>query len=157
MNHRHYCSLAGVWECDLTLLRLIWNAMLTIKSPIKLNANGLQRNLKWGTKWQYEIIETSQEYVGRKNVVLSRMSKFMYKVKVASDVILIRHFDQMLPGSRFPMLEYDNDDFRATDDINDDLKLCSDNVQLNVWKCNGIEFPTSFRVRKWQRMRHRSM
>ena len=67
-----------------------------------------------------------------KGVVLSRMSKFMYKVKVASDVILIRHFDQMLPGSRFPMLEYDNDNFRATDDINDDLKLCSDNVQLNV-------------------------
>ena len=58
----------------------------------------------------------------------------MYKVKVASDVILIRHFDQMLPGSRFPMLEYDNDNFRATDDINDDLKLCS--------------VPTSFRVRK---------
>ena len=56
----------------------------------------------------------------------------MYKVKVASDVILIRYFDHMLPGSRFPMLEYDNDNFRATDDINDDLKLCSDNVQLNV-------------------------
>ena len=31
------------------------------------------------------------------------------------------------------MLEYDNDNFRATDDINDDLKLCSDNVQLNVF------------------------
>ena len=56
----------------------------------------------------------------------------MYKVKVASDVILIGHFDQMLPGSRFPMPEYDNDNFRATDDINDDLNLCSDNVQVNM-------------------------
>ena len=65
----------------------------------------------------------------QKGVVLSRMSKFMYKVKVASNVILIRHFDQMLPGSRFPMPEYHNDNFRATDDIKDDLKLCSDNVQ----------------------------
>ena len=51
---------------------------------------------------------------------------------MASDVIFIRHFDQMLTGSRFPMPEYDNDNFGATDDINDDLKLCSDNVQLNV-------------------------
>ena len=30
------------------------------------------------------------------------------------------------------MPEYDNDNFRATDDINDDLNLYSDNVQLNV-------------------------
>ena len=58
----------------------------------------------------------------------------MHKVKVASDVpvILIRHFDQTLPGSRFPMLEYNNDNFRAANDINDDLKLCCDNVQINV-------------------------
>ena len=69
------------------------------------------RNLT-GVRWQ-------------KGVVLSRMSKFMYKVKVASDVVLIRHIDQMLAGSRFPMPEYDNDNFRATDDINDDLKLCA--------------------------------
>ena len=59
-------------------------------------------------------------------VVLARMSKFMYKVKVAFNAILIRHVDQMLSGSRFPMPEYDN--FRATNDINDDLNLCSDNV-----------------------------
>ena len=56
----------------------------------------------------------------------------MYKVKVVSDVIPIRHFDQMLASSRFPMPDNDNDNFRATDNINDDLKLCSDNVQLNV-------------------------
>ena len=55
----------------------------------------------------------------------------MYKVEVASTVIVIRHFNQMLPGSRFPMPECDNDNFRATEDINDDLKLCSYNVQLN--------------------------
>ena len=30
------------------------------------------------------------------------------------------------------MSEYDNDNFRGTDDINDDLKLCCDNVHLNV-------------------------
>ena len=58
----------------------------------------------------------------------------MYKVKVASDVILICHFDQMLLGSRFPMPEFDNDNFRATHDINDGLNLCSNNVQLNVYK-----------------------
>ena len=51
---------------------------------------------------------------------------------MASDVILIRHFDQMLPGSRFPMHEFDNDNFSAIHDNNDGLNLCSDNVQLNV-------------------------
>ena len=58
----------------------------------------------------------------------------MYKVKVASGVILICHFDQMLLGSKFPMPEFDNDNFRATHDINDGLNLCSNNVQLNVSK-----------------------
>ena len=52
----------------------------------------------------------------QKGVVLSRMSKFMCKVKVASDAIVIRHLDQMLPDSTFPMPEYN---FRATGDIND--------------------------------------
>ena len=69
---------------------------------------------------------------GQKGVVLSRMSKFVYKFKVASDVIVIRHLDQMLPGSRFPTPEYDNDNFCATGDINHDLNFCSDNVQLHV-------------------------
>ena len=103
------------------------------------------RNLT-GVRWQ-------------KGVVSSRMSKFMYKVKVASDVILIRHFDQMLPGSRFPMREYDNDNFCATDDINDDLKLCSDNVQLNVSTSTSenVTVSNSQHHSESERMRHRSM